>query len=452
MKFFTGVPDTDRKILFDLSGKDVINACRIGKYAQSICNEKFWYKKIMIDFDVNLAKCGGFDPDIFYSDIYLSLSKKLSTNPEWDIFVATASVGYLPLMKGLVNEKNMGITENALIEAVVGSHIEIVNYLVNIYDFSIETRREAATHAARKCLVPVIELLDIDNYDEVTSVAAISGCLPIVQIFVNNKNKADKVFSNAIYSGNLELIEWLVSKGAHAQIDDLITAIRKKFKYIVLYLLKIGIDPNNRWFDTTPLIYAIRANNYDIVSILLEAGADTNTKDMLQKHPIYLAINVCSLELIRLLYKYGAVINEYSLILSLKKGYYDITEWLISKNKITEHSSVKYTLKLIKDAIRIENKKLLSLLFKFPNKQENMHQALAIVIRRNDFFLFEWLMSQEPDLISGFDFSAHYTANERINDILYKYGKCSAKCRGITRKGSPCKRKRTKGSEYCKNH
>lgn len=108
MDFFTGNQDTDRLILLNLSGVDVIRACRVGKYAFGLCNKDFWFQKILIDFGINLSKYGNNQP---YDDIYINIVKYihkyfLDFNIK-NILIASSYIGYFNLLKEII--KNIQI-------------------------------------------------------------------------------------------------------------------------------------------------------------------------------------------------------------------------------------------------------------------------------------------------------------------------------------------------------
>ena len=250
MEFFTGVPDTDRKILFDLSGKDVINACRIGKYAQSICNEKFWYKKILIDYDVNLAKYGGFDPNIIYSDIYLSLSKILSTNLEWELLWAVASIGYLPLFNAVLEldqgEPHWPTIKYAFFIAANKGHTEIVKYITENNDLSYDNIIDASIYAASGCQIEMIKLLKKWDYDTIEA-AIESNCVPIIEMLLSKPQDLRKTLYDTVkFGGNDRVLKFLIPRIDISVYGKnlLMIAVLMNDTYTAEYLLEMGADPS----------------------------------------------------------------------------------------------------------------------------------------------------------------------------------------------------------------
>ena len=115
-------------------------------------------------------------------------------------------------------------------------------------------------------------------------------------------NYGDKIGNSALMSacqwGNIEIASMLIKKGAAVNIPRknkgdrtaLMEATRGKYKQIVSLLLDNGANVNAKdAHGQTALIWASCEGYIDIVSILLDNGADVNTKDNNNQTPLIMA-------------------------------------------------------------------------------------------------------------------------------------------------------------------
>lgn len=71
-------------------------------------------------------------------------------------------------------------------------------------------------------------------------------------------------------------------------------------------LIKDGVDVNNTTVNgTTPLIFAVSANNYNLVDTLIRLDADTNAEDSHHKTALSTVVDVDDISMVRLLVKIG---------------------------------------------------------------------------------------------------------------------------------------------------
>jgi uncharacterized protein len=111
----------------------------------------------------------------------------------------------------------------------------------------------------------------------------------------------------ASYTGSLELVQILVSKGANVNHTSsmgtaLMAAIVKNQVPVVQFLLEQGAEVNV-WDDrgTTPLIYAVQFKNYKILKLLLNYKPDTSHTDKNGKTAFEYAVFSGDEEIIQLL-------------------------------------------------------------------------------------------------------------------------------------------------------
>jgi ankyrin repeat protein len=90
----------------------------------------------------------------------------------------------------------------------------------------------------------------------------------------------------------------------------LLAASAQGFMPIVKLLLEHGANPDISNFNKiTPLLYAVRYNNYEICSLLLEYGSDVNLQDIYGNSPLIGAAKNGKMEIVELLLSYGANVD-----------------------------------------------------------------------------------------------------------------------------------------------
>ena len=80
---------------------------------------------------------------------------------------------------------------------------------------------------------------------------------------------------------------------------------------MVSLLLEFGAEVNVHTFEArlTPLHVAVRNNNLAITDRLLEAGADVNSRNKIDHTPLHVAVSTKSIEMVRLLLFWNADTN-----------------------------------------------------------------------------------------------------------------------------------------------
>lgn len=178
-------------------------------------------------------------------------------------------------------------------------------------------------------------------------VAAQMGYINIAKLLI--KYGADPNFQRemgytaligAAESTDCDMIALLLENGADPNIqdEDGITALYEisyenddidRIKCIEL-LLKYGADPNIQCFmnKRTPFMLAVKNNDFDIVKILLENGADPNIQDGTGKTPLIYAILKNNRDMVKLLLPISnnkTINNAKQFVLDNKlKNFYDL--------------------------------------------------------------------------------------------------------------------------------
>jgi ankyrin repeat protein len=184
---------------------------------------------------------------------------------------------------------------------------------------------------------------------------------------------------NAAKMGNLDTVEFLLSKGADPNIfnDDIETALyhssKKGFDRISRILINNGarasINFQTRTYYETPMTVrfnhwddepgSIRNRMYDAVKFLLDNGADVNMVDGDDDNPLIKAImHHVNTDVIELLLKYGGDIDHHGrstrtpLTTAVRTSSVETTKLLLSKGAdphLRDHSFGKNALEWAKD-------------------------------------------------------------------------------------------------------
>lgn len=159
----------------------------------------------------------------------------------------------------------------------------------------------------------------------------------------------ESVFSPLCYNNNFEIIKLLIEYNFNVNAIDnknctpLVYASKNDNLEIIEYLVENGakIDVKN---SESPLIFACMNNNYDIVKYLLEAGANINAtefKSLLShaKNALFFACDNNNLKMVKLLIKYKINMNfkfEYKVLhplhIACVYNNYKIVKLLIQNN------------------------------------------------------------------------------------------------------------------------
>lgn len=131
--------------------------------------------------------------------------------------------------------------------------------------------------------------------------------------FVNSQNINDfdyfgkSMMYYAIICGNLKITKFLYKKGAKIDIVDdhrqpaLLIAVYAEHFNVIKYLLTLPVDVNEIFYGRSYLYRAILRNNYEMASILIEAGANVNFIDSKHRTIYSYAIDYASDDIIDLL-------------------------------------------------------------------------------------------------------------------------------------------------------
>jgi len=165
-----------------------------------------------------------------------------------------------------------------------------------------------------------------NNLENIINIASREGNLDVIKFLVDkgaDVNSKDKdgyaPLNRAALAGHLDIVKYLVNKGGadvNAKDEDgntpLYYAAGKGHLDIVKFLVNKGADVNSQNIDEyTPLIDAAREGHIKVVNFLANRGADINAKNKHGHTAIYYAKNKGNTEIVKsLLYKLKHVNNK----------------------------------------------------------------------------------------------------------------------------------------------
>ncbi|QOG12532.1 ankyrin repeat domain-containing protein [Arcobacter sp. FWKO B] len=129
--------------------------------------------------------------------------------------------------------------------------------------------------------------------------------------FSNNENGWNSLH-NAVYNGNIQDIEIALKNNSiqsvtTAGLSPLHIAIKKRDLNIITYLLEIGADINAKDAKGfTPIYYAVVMNHLPIAKLLLERNADTSIPNNIGNTPMHQIAFKNRVEMFELFVQYGA--------------------------------------------------------------------------------------------------------------------------------------------------
>ena len=225
--------------------------------------------------------------------------------------------------------------ETCLILAAYDGHTDIVRYLVSLPEVDLNQQGSnnftALQVAVKRKHADMVQVLidagaDIDTKDDV-------GCSPL---------------HLASRSGELTTVKMLVKAGADVRATDdrrytcLIFAAYLGLTDTVRYLVSLPeVDLNHQQINNhTALNAAVYKKHADVVQVLIDAGADIETKSDQGLSPLHLASRSGELTTVKMLVEAGADVRarntkgDTCLLLAAYYGYTDTVRYLVSLPKV----------------------------------------------------------------------------------------------------------------------
>lgn len=298
--------------------------------------------------------------------------------------------------------------------------------------------------------------------------ASFKGDTEVIKTLIQNgadvtKSNTDgfSVLHAAVENGNIENIEYLVSKGANinaktfdSKTSPLHTASFKGDTENVKYLVENGADFNAyNAYGASPLTVACFYGKKDVIQTLIKAGADVNTTT--DKTPLKAALESGNTEIFEILINNGADIDTVDdtgitlLEAAAAKNDVKTVQFLLEKGaKATNEGTREGALY---KAILNENPEMVKLLVKNgadvnEKEPQNSFTVLQTAILKNNDEITDFFIKENADLnqLNNFGFSAADIAlasgsdkldklckkgglfSKAAGEILVKYG-CSVK-------------------------
>ena len=282
----------------------------------------------------------------------------------------------------------------AIAIAAKNGHLDVVKYLADLgadleaHIFSNTLLMLAVESQNKEMVSYLVEKgLDVNdvNYDgfSATALAAKVGNFEIIKYLIENgadvnemNNNGNSLLTSAILGGNLEMVKYVLELGAdvngqtYGDNYPLFLAAREGHLEIVEYLIELGAnlnihvpfrysaiavaidnfemvkvlvdngaDVNALTFTMEPLIIlAIKDGNFKPVKYLIDNGAEVNAKTVFDgETPLMVACQQEALETVKYLLKNGADINSSSsdgktpLFIATDVGNFDIVQYLVDQ-------------------------------------------------------------------------------------------------------------------------
>lgn len=235
------------------------------------------------------------------------------------------------------------------------------------------------------------------------------------------------------------------------QIDQLCSAIRNHRRNQVIKILSKGIDVNNHYWGTPPLVYAASSNDPRIVQDLLDAGAEVNmavgelANEFLYERgmtPLHAAARSGNLQIVELLMKAGADKNALcqrgcsALHYAAAVGNIQIMKLLLGLNENTNFISIR------REDNTSENEAFsLEVATQINRKDKEQLTPLHFAAERGHLHVVEFLLSMGSDPhISAFGWDTgtplHYAARAGHAQVVQALLDAGAKVDARTRSRS----------------
>lgn len=277
-------------ILLNLDYDSIANYCLTNRNALSICqSDYFWQQKAFIDFSVSPAEFTNtiLTPILRYIELLTQRTNKCVAGSERsissDICLYRASgFGNIPLinyflskgansqevLNGAAASGNFYLLHDVL-EHVNSYYPNLNVSLINISDLSLDVALLNADNNGQLEMVKYLIEKGANNLNAALRFAAVRGNLEIIKYLISkNANEIQKAVRAAANHGHLETIKYLISLDVNNVNDALLYAGKNGYLDIIQYAISQGGDINKA------LQGAARGGQLEIVKYLLSQGAN----------------------------------------------------------------------------------------------------------------------------------------------------------------------------------
>ena len=224
-RLFSDIPDVDRIMLSNLDDTDLLNACDLNVYTKLLCNPNFWKERIIDKYGIDLSSYKGNRSFRKMYEIFSGGGYDLDTE-----LVTAAKKGYLPLVKVLIEYKNVDNREllrDGISEAIKGGHLPVVKYLMEntkprtfIFYQVLDTAASAGKLDIVKYLIEELggrsSLIDIPISHSPVISAAEKGHLQVLKYLIEKGAEVgvghDSPLAWAALNGHLKVVKYLIEE------------------------------------------------------------------------------------------------------------------------------------------------------------------------------------------------------------------------------------------------
>jgi uncharacterized protein len=283
------------------------------------------------------------DPDLLSSLLATCGNPNQRDSNGKTALMIAARLGHIRVVRLLLRDHRTKVNlatpddENALCHAAAQGQLEICSLLLGFGGAQLEKRMtpDMITHplllAASNghhaiCKLIINQGVDINLHDNLGGTALryavrnghIECCKQLLDAGadINHVDIAGlSILCCAIAVGNLDVFELLIERGAlltgkNTDATPLITAVQRANANIVQRLIELKVDLNENRSGETALSAACFCGSIEVVTALLEAGANPNIPDLRGFNSLVYAAVSGSIELLTLILKYGAKVRS----------------------------------------------------------------------------------------------------------------------------------------------
>ena len=274
MSFLTKNKDVDLLILEKLSDKDLIRICLVNAYARKLSyNEDFWRRRFITRFGAEFMKWK--NKDRTWREFYLAIIRNIyrySLTGTVENIEGGLEESAFKGQKDLVDffiAKGAKNFENGVEAAIRGKNKDIVYYLISKgVNRGWNGFLDRAAETGDRELVDFFISKGANDWDDALVMASEGGHKELVDFFISKgAKKWNAALSAAAEGGHKELVDFFISKGAKKWNDALRKATKARNKELISFFLAKGATNLNEG-----VVDAIRGGDVQLVEFFLDKG------------------------------------------------------------------------------------------------------------------------------------------------------------------------------------
>ena len=212
MKSFTGIRDLDREILLRIkSEKDLLNTCRLNKYAYSLCDDTFFMNRILTKYP------GAYKyQNKSWKKYYLHILYYIDKLKEYDFYYNNQKSSDPKLYYDILTRKISA--ENAIEMATRKNLPDLVDYYLRRnepYDIDFNASLIAAVSVNNLQLIRLFLSYGANFYDGALLEVAKNKNRELVNFFLELGANINDGLCGAVISQDTDWINYFIQKGAN---------------------------------------------------------------------------------------------------------------------------------------------------------------------------------------------------------------------------------------------